>query len=116
LALLGFITDRASLRDVKEGMLRSHTRNIYKGDNDAVYVEDIPEIKELAERIEQKRIERGATSGFERLYHRVASEYFGGMHRVFEQLYHVMRPEELFSDTNQNSRVAQPRCTAVGFR
>lgn len=92
LALLGFVTDRSTLRDVKESMLRSHTRNIYKADNDTVYVKDIPEIVDLADSVEQARIERGATSGFERLYHRVVLEYFGGMHRVFEQLYHVMSP------------------------
>jgi hypothetical protein len=90
LALLKFITDKASLRTLKEQMLRSHTRNIYKDDHDADRVQDIPEIVDLAHSIEDRRIEKNATSGFEKLYHRVVLEYFGGMHRVFEQLYHVM--------------------------
>lgn len=92
LILLGFITEKGDLRQVKKEMLRSHTRNIYVADNDSVHVADIPEIQEIAQEIERRRIERGATSGFERLYHRVATEYFGGMYRVLEQLQQVMPP------------------------
>ncbi len=90
LALLGFVTNKKELRNVKGNMLRSHTRNIYKADDDAAYVQDIREIVELSELIEKTRIARQGTSGFEKLYHRVVMEYFGGMHRVFEQLYHLM--------------------------
>jgi DNA modification methylase len=90
LILLGFIRERGDLRRVKQEMLRSHTRNIYKADNDSTYVADVPEIQEAAEEIERRRTERGATSGFERLYHRVVTEYFGGMYRVLEQLQQVM--------------------------
>lgn len=71
LILLGFVRKKSDLCQMKQGMLRSHTRNIYKADNDSAYVADIPEIQEMAEEIEHRRIERGATSGFERLYHRV---------------------------------------------
>lgn len=92
LVLLGFIKDRDDLRNVKEGMLRSHTRNIFKADDDSQFVADIPEIVSLAQTIERKRVERGATSGFERLYHRVVTEYFGGMYRVFAELEKVMPP------------------------
>lgn len=92
LALLGFIANRSDLKALKQDMLRSHTRNIYQRDHDADTIRDVSEIEELAGSIEQARIERGATSGFERLYHRVVREYFGGMHRVFEQLHQVMLP------------------------
>jgi hypothetical protein len=92
LILLGFIAQKSDLRRVKEEMLRSHTRNIYVADDDSAYIADIPEIQELSQEIEQRRIERGATSGFERLYHRVVTEYFGGMYRVLEQLQQVMPP------------------------
>lgn len=92
LILLGFIREKSDLRQMKQGMLRSHTRNIYKADNDSAYVADIPEIHQVADEIEHRRIERGATSGFERLYHRVVPEYFGGMYRVLEQLQQVMPP------------------------
>jgi len=92
LILLGFIQEKGDLRQVKQGMLRSHTRNIYKTDNDSAHVADIPEIQKVAEEIEHRRIERGATSGFERLYHRVVTEYFGGMYRVLKQLQQIMPP------------------------
>jgi DNA modification methylase len=90
LVLLGFINEKGDIRQVKKEMLRSHTRNIYVADNDSVHVADIPEIQEIAQEIERRRIERGATSGFERLYHRVVTEYFGGMYQVLEQLQQVM--------------------------
>jgi hypothetical protein len=92
LILLGFVSHKSDIRQVKQAMLRSHTRNIYVTDDDSAYVADIPEILEVAQEIEQRRIERGATSGFERLYHRVVTEYFGGMYRVLEQLQQVMPP------------------------
>ncbi|MBC8448875.1 MAG: DNA methyltransferase [Chloroflexi bacterium] len=92
LILLGFIGEKGDLRRVKKEMLRSHTRNVYVADDDSVYVADIPEIQEVAQEVERRRVERGATSGFERLYHRVVTEYFGGMCRVLEQLQQVMSP------------------------
>jgi DNA modification methylase len=91
LTLLGFIADRSELRQIKYDMLRSHTRNIYKDDNDSLFVADVSEIQEVAAAVEKRRVERGATSGFERLYHRVVTEYFGGMYRVLEQLQHIVR-------------------------
>jgi len=90
LILLGFMSEKSDLRRIKDEMLRSHTRNIYVTDDDSSYMADVPEIQEVAQEIEQRRIERGATSGFERLYHRVVTEYFGGMYRVLEQLEQVM--------------------------
>jgi DNA modification methylase len=92
LILLGFIQQKDDLKMVKAEMLRSHTRNIYVADNDSRYVADMPEIVTLAQEIETARKERGATSGFERLYHRVVTEYFGGMYRVLEQLQQVVKP------------------------
>jgi len=47
---------------------------------------------EISEEIEARRLKKGATSGFERMYHRVVTEYFGGMYRVLEQLSRVLRP------------------------
>jgi hypothetical protein len=90
LILLGFIQNKSDLRTIKQEMLRSHTRNVYVSDNDSEYVVNIPEVQQLAQEIENKRVERGATSGFERLYHRVVTEYFGGMYRVLEQLQQIM--------------------------
>ena len=92
LTLLSFIHDRAGLRHVKDHMLRSHSRNIYVNDSDAQFVTDIPQITALAGEIETRRIARGATSGFEKLYHRVVTEYFGGMVRVLAHLETLIPP------------------------
>ncbi|MBI3759613.1 MAG: DNA methyltransferase [Deltaproteobacteria bacterium] len=91
MVLLGFIRDKKELRAVKERMLRSNTRNIFVKDEDGQLVKDVPDVVRVAKAVEQKRIERGADSGFEKLYHRVVLEYFGGMYRVFRELEKVMR-------------------------
>ncbi len=90
--LLGFLTDRASLRALKKGMLRSNTRGVYKGDDDDRWVRDHAEVNRIADEIEARRIEMGKTSGFERMYHRVTRLYFGGMARHFSELSEILRP------------------------
>jgi hypothetical protein len=69
---LGFIHNKADLRAMKKGLVRSNTRGVYKEDNDHKWIANLPRIQELAEHIEQRRIELGKTSGFERLYARGA--------------------------------------------
>jgi hypothetical protein len=90
--LLGLLRNRQDLRRLKSSPLRSNTRNVFVADDDDVFVHDIPTIVEVAEEIERKRQELGKTSGFERLYHRVALLYFGGMYRHFEALFRLLRP------------------------
>ena len=46
---------------------------------------------DLADSIEARRIELGKTSGFERLYHKVVKNYFGGMARHLEELKPALR-------------------------
>lgn len=90
--LLGFIETRQELRDLKRGLVRSNTRGVYKGDKDDTWVQDHPEIQSIARQIEDRRIELGKTSGFERLYSRVTRLYFGGMARHLSGLRAVLRP------------------------
>ena len=90
--LLGFIRDKAELRSLKHGLVRSNTRNVYKGDDDDKWVSGHPEIRRIAETIEARRIEMGKTSGFERLYAKVTKLYFGGMARHLVALRDVLRP------------------------
>ncbi|MDM8554997.1 DNA methyltransferase [Desulfococcaceae bacterium HSG7] len=90
--LLGFINDKHELRTVKKGLLRSNTRNVYKGDEDHLWVEKYPQIIEIADKIEAKRIELGKTSGFEKLYGRVTKLYFGGMARHLSSLRPFLKP------------------------
>lgn len=77
--ILGFIRDKEDLRSIKKGFIRSNSKNVYRNDSDAKYVQNIQSINSLSEEIERKRIELGKTSGFEKLYSSVVKLYFGGM-------------------------------------
>jgi len=90
--LLGFLRSKTDLRGLKEGLLRSNTRNVFVSDTDDVHVDGIAEIQKIARRIEARRIELQKTSGFERLYHRVTKLYFGGMARHLSALRHCLKP------------------------
>jgi DNA modification methylase len=90
--LLGFISTKADLRNLKNDLVRSNTRNVYKDDDDDRWVSEFQTIQTIAQAIEQRRVEMGKTSGFEKLYGRVARLYFGGMARHLAALRTVLRP------------------------
>lgn len=90
--LLGLIKTKQDLRRLKEGLLRSNTRNVFVQDDDDRFVRDIPSVVQIAQEIEEKRRRLGKTSGFERLYHRVTLLYFGGMYRHLASLLPRLRP------------------------
>lgn len=89
---LSFVQNKADLRAMKKGLVRSNTRGVYKEDNDHESVENLPSIQTLADSIEQRRVELGKTSGFERLYARVTRLYFGGMARHLSELRSRLAP------------------------
>ncbi len=90
--MLGFINNKKELQTLKRSLLRSNTRGVYKGDDDDDWVANFPEIQNIAEMIEARRIELGKTSGFERLYARVTKLYFGGMARHLANLRPLLVP------------------------
>ncbi len=90
--VLGFINNYAELRQFKKGLLRSNTRNVYKEDNDDMWIHNNLRINDIADKIEQRRIELKKTSGFEKLYGRVTKLYFGGMARHLAELQTVLKP------------------------
>jgi len=90
--VLGFVNSRAELRALKQGLVRSNTRGVYKADDDDSWIAEFPEIQELAHAIEERRKALGKTSGFERLYHRVTKLYFGGMARHLASLRPTLKP------------------------
>ena len=90
--LLGFISSREDLRRLKQQFIRSNTRGVYKADDDHSWVEDIPRIQALADSIEERRLELGKTSGFEKQYAKVVRLYFGGMARHLSELQTLLRP------------------------
>ncbi len=91
--LLGLITDRASLRQVKQSLLRSNTRNVFSSDQDGAEVAGFASIQKVCRAIEERRLELGKDSGFERLYHKVVAHYFGGMRRHLRALRPKLRPD-----------------------
>ncbi len=90
--ILGLIKDRQQLRSLKQDLIRSNTRGVYKSDTDDLVVEAHDGIQEIADAIERRRVELGKTSGFERLYPRVTRLYFGGMTRHLASLRPILRP------------------------
>ena len=90
--LLGFVRSKQELRGLKQGLVRSNTRSVYKADADDTLVAEHEGIQRIARRIEQRRIEQGKTSGFERQYARVTKLYFGGMVRHLSGLRSRLRP------------------------
>ena len=90
--ILGFFDDITQLRRYKKTLLRSNTRGVYVADDDDQWISGHAEIQQLAEKIEQRRIELGKTSGFEKLYSRATRLYFGGMTRHLAQLRSVLKP------------------------
>ena len=90
--LLGFVRDKQDLRGMKQGLVRSNTRSVYKADEDDALVARHEGIQRIARLIEERRIELGKTSGFERQYARVTKLYFGGMVRHLAGLRSRLRP------------------------
>ena len=66
--ILGLIRDMSGLRELKKDLIRSNTRGVYKGDADDLEVAAHDAIQEIANKIEQRRLKMGKTSGFERMY------------------------------------------------
>lgn len=90
--MLGFINNKSELRTLKKGLLRSNTRNVYKGDSDDKWVSQNEQIQTIAETIERRRIDLNKTSGFEKLYGRVTKLYFGGMARHLATIRPFLKP------------------------
>ena len=77
--LLGLINDRKELRNLKEDLLRSNSRNVFVNDSDGDYIRQFERIESLANEVENKRISKNKNSGFEKMYHKIVRHYFGGM-------------------------------------
>jgi DNA modification methylase len=90
--LLGFIQNKADLQALKRGLVRSNSRGVYKSDDDDQWVSTQAEVQRIAETIEQRRLELGKTSGFERVYGKVTKLYFGGMAKHLAELRPALRP------------------------
>src|SRR5574341_142961 len=90
--LLGFLRSKQDLRQLKQTLLRSNTRNVYVADTDDKLIAPGSKIDRIAREIERRRIALNKTSGFEKMYHRVTRLYFGGMKRHLEELKKILNP------------------------
>lgn len=90
--LLGFTRDKTQLRQQKQRLVRSNTRNVYISDKDHLALSEVSQIEEVAQTIEQRRVTLGKTSGFEKSYAEVVRQYFGGMTRHLANLRHYLKP------------------------
>jgi hypothetical protein len=84
LAFLEKVVDRDSLRAIKKLMIRSHTKGIYKGDNDARFVSRNKTIQAIGKKVD--KLAEDKDHGFARLYGTVVRQYFGGMRRHFRAI------------------------------
>ncbi len=75
------IQDGADLKRLKKRLLRSNSQNMYQGDEDDLFVTKFASVQKVADEIEQRRLDLGKTSGWERMYAKVTRHYFGGMYR-----------------------------------
>ena len=89
--VLGLLRSRHELRALKQHLVRSNTRGVYKSDTDDLEVAGNATVQAIAKAIERRRLELGKTSGFERRYARVTQLYFGGMARHLASLKPVLK-------------------------
>jgi DNA methylase len=89
LAFIEAVANLEGLRLIKKTMIRSHTKGIYKEDNDADWLTAISVIDGIVHTLRRKV--RTKTYGFARLYPRIVQEYFGGMKRHLESAHATLR-------------------------
>jgi hypothetical protein len=90
LAFLDAVSDTATVRAIKQRMIRSHTKGIYKQDTDGEDLRVHPQIGPIVQEIEKKALSK--THGFARLYGRVVLEYFAGMKKHLNSVSRILRP------------------------
>jgi hypothetical protein len=90
LAFLEMLPNKEALQKIKRGMIRSHTKGIYKGDMDGVLVKDRDDLREILSSLRRKI--KNKSDGFAKLYPIVIQEYFGGMKRHLLDLKSVLAP------------------------
>lgn len=90
LILGGWISDYHKYRDITMNLLASHSKARLASNDDARYVADIPEVQAIAAKIEEIRIKRGDSSGFQKNYCKVPGAFFGGMARHLQAIWPLL--------------------------
>jgi hypothetical protein len=89
LAFIDSVSTIGCLQRIKKSMIRSHTKGLYKGDDDELFCAFSKEIEDLASQVQLAVADK--ESGFEKLYPRVIRSYFGGMRRHFSGIFQYLR-------------------------
>ncbi|MEX1254366.1 MAG: hypothetical protein WEE64_08490 [Dehalococcoidia bacterium] len=91
LALLGYARDRSSLQAIRRRMIRSHSKSVYKGDDDSSYLG--PGDRGVLRIVGQlQRLAQDRSDGFARQYPKVVAHYFGGLLRHIYDLTALLAP------------------------
>lgn len=90
LVFSGEVASAEELRKMKRRLLRSSSKNVYKGDNAAQLVRGFGPVKSVIEEISERAADRD--SGFARVYPRLVGEYFGDMYKHFQSIGRVLPP------------------------
>jgi DNA modification methylase len=91
---LGVLADNDDLQRIKKSSIRSHTKNIYVGDNEGeqANIRENERVDAIVTEMERIIEEEDIQHGFGQYYPRVVEEYFAGMQHHFEQVSEVMAP------------------------
>jgi len=92
LTFRGYASSHEEFQVIKKRMIRASTTNLYKTDNDQEAIRDLESIRAVTTLINERLVEDGATSGFEKLYTKLVWEYFGGMYLALTECFHVLEP------------------------
>lgn len=90
LVFTGMVSSQADLRGVKQLLLRSSSKNVYKDDCCTRHVIKFKAVRDAIETVRDRAA--GKSSGFARVYPRLVGEYFGGMYQHFRTVGRVLRP------------------------
>jgi hypothetical protein len=99
--LLGFINNKVELQTLKRSLLRSNTRNVYKGDADDEWIAEHEQIQDypvVAKLLEYRTVQKATTSYGENILNEI-SRVTGRVHANFHQ---IGAPTGRFSCTNPN--------------
>jgi DNA modification methylase len=89
LVFSGYVTSVKKLREVKQMLVRSSSKNVYKDDKAARLVKGFSSVSSVIEKVSERALQK--RSGFARVYPRLIGEYFGGMYKHFQAVAHVLR-------------------------
>lgn len=84
----GFIRGKFGLNEIKQMMLRSSSKNVFKADHEYDLVSSCAQVKRLVKFLEEKA--KNADYSFAKKYPMVVGEYFGGIYKHLSSLAEIL--------------------------